>query len=79
MVLCRDESPRYAAIAMAHQQQDDDPYEGIKKLEDMVRRVWDAKAAEKAEQQMIYVTPVKPEPDPGPIEPERGPEDGEAV
>ena len=44
---------------MAHQQQDDDPYEGIdpnKKLGDLVRRFWAAKEAEEAET-MIDVTP----------------------
>lgn len=78
------ESPRYAAVAIAQQQQeDDDPFEGVdphKHLEDMLRRYWAAKEAEEAEEQkMIDVTSVKPEPDPAPIEPERGPEDGEEV
>ena len=76
------ESPRYAAVAIAHQQQDDDdPFEGIdphKHLEELVTRFFAAKAAEAAEK-LIDVTSAKPEPDPAPIEPERGPEDGEAV
>ena len=76
------ESPRYAAIAMAHQQQDDDdPFEGVdphKSLEDMLRRYWAAKEAEKEEQKMIEVR----EPEPVEAKPEiddDDPADGEAV
>ena len=77
------ESPRYAAIAMACQQQDDDPddpYEGIdphKKLEDLVTRFFAAKKAEEAEK-MIEVResePVEAKPE---ID-DDDPADGEAV
>jgi hypothetical protein len=74
------ESPRYAAIAMAHQQEDDDPYEGIdphKKLEDLVTRFFAAKKAEEAEK-MIEVResePVEAKPE---ID-DDDPADGEAV
>ena len=51
---------------------------GPQRLEELITRFFAAKAAEEAEK-MIDVTSVKPEPDPAPIEPERGPEDGEAV
>jgi hypothetical protein len=73
---------------MAHQQPDDDPFEGIdphKKLEDSVHRFWAAKEIEESEE-LIDVTPIRLDPDPAPAEirPEPGPEDddpadGEAV
>ena len=47
---------------MAHQQEDDDPYEGIdphKKLEDLVTRFFAAKKAEEAEK-MIEVRESEP-------------------